>query len=101
MREGRAVHRPALSSVPSVAWRIAWRYSADLTSTTRTKQDANGAPTGARGACESLGKNPQNATLQGYWARQDSNLRRHKPSDLQSDPVGHLGTRPANFGADL
>ena len=28
------------------------------------------------------------------WARKDSNLRRHKPSDLQSDPVGHLGTRP-------
>src|SRR4051812_31725261 len=28
------------------------------------------------------------------WAWKDSNLRRHKPSDLQSDPVGHLGTRP-------
>ena len=40
-------------------------------------------------------KNPRN--LRGFectWARQDSNLRRHKPSDLQSDPVGHLGTRP-------
>ena len=28
------------------------------------------------------------------WARKDSNLRRHKPSDLQSDPFGHFGTRP-------
>jgi hypothetical protein len=36
-------------------------------------------------------------TCEGFsidWARKDSNLRRHKPSDLQSDPVGHLGTRP-------
>lgn len=32
------------------------------------------------------------------WARLDSNQRRHKPSDLQSDPFGHFGTRPE--GAD-
>ena len=28
------------------------------------------------------------------WARQDSNLRRHKPTDLQSVPFGRSGTRP-------
>ncbi len=31
---------------------------------------------------------------QGNWARQDSNLRRHKPTDLQSVPFGRSGTRP-------
>ena len=30
------------------------------------------------------------------WWGKDSNLRRHKPADLQSAPVGHLGT-PPNF----
>ena len=29
------------------------------------------------------------------WARLDSNQRRHKPSDLQSDPFVHFGTRPS------
>ena len=28
------------------------------------------------------------------WWGKDSNLRRHKPADLQSAPVGHLGTPP-------
>src|SRR5688500_2997041 len=30
----------------------------------------------------------------GAWWGKDSNLRRLAPSDLQSDPVGHLGTPP-------
>ena len=29
-----------------------------------------------------------------WWAGKDSNLGRHKPADLQSAPVGHLGTCP-------
>ena len=33
--------------------------------------------------------------LHAWWGK-DSNLRRHKPADLQSAPVGHLGT-PPNF----
>ena len=28
------------------------------------------------------------------WWGKDSNLRRRKPADLQSAPVGHLGTPP-------
>jgi hypothetical protein len=28
------------------------------------------------------------------WRGKDSNLRRRKPADLQSAPVGHLGTPP-------
>lgn len=28
------------------------------------------------------------------WGEQDSNLRRHKPADLQSAPVGHFGISP-------
>ena len=35
---------------------------------------------------------------QGNWARQDSNLRRHKPTDLQSVPFGRSGTRPFGIG---
>ena len=31
-----------------------------------------------------------------WWRGKDSNLRRHKPADLQSAPVGRLGTPPAN-----
>ena len=29
-----------------------------------------------------------------WWAEEDSNLRRRKPSDLQSDPFGHSGICP-------
>ena len=29
-----------------------------------------------------------------WWRGEDSNLRRHSPSDLQSDPFGHSGTSP-------
>ncbi len=29
------------------------------------------------------------------WAREDSNLRRNNPADLQSAPFGHFGTRPS------
>lgn len=29
-----------------------------------------------------------------YWRGKDSNLRRRKPSDLQSDPFGRSGTPP-------
>ena len=29
-----------------------------------------------------------------WWAGKDSNLRRHKPADLQSAPFGRLGTDP-------
>ena len=30
------------------------------------------------------------------WRGKDSNLRRRKPSDLQSDPFGRSGTPPEN-----
>src|SRR5690349_6322657 len=29
-----------------------------------------------------------------HWGVQDSNLRRHKPSDLQSDPFDRFGNSP-------
>jgi hypothetical protein len=29
-----------------------------------------------------------------WWGEQDSNLRRRKPADLQSAPVGRLGISP-------
>ena len=29
-----------------------------------------------------------------WWAKMDSNHRRHKPADLQSAPFGHSGIRP-------
>ena len=31
-----------------------------------------------------------------WWRGKDSNLRRHKPVDLQSTPFGHFGTSPRN-----
>jgi hypothetical protein len=31
------------------------------------------------------------------WRGKDSNLRRRKPSDLQSDPFGRSGTPPQNL----
>ena len=37
------------------------------------------------------------AAGQGEWAEQDSNLRRHVPTDLQSVPFGRLGIRPENI----
>ena len=36
----------------------------------------------------------KNPAKSGQWAREDSNLRRHKPADLQSAPFVHFGTRP-------
>lgn len=46
------------------------------------------------------GKQQSHATCcnRGKWARLDSNQRRRKPSDLQSDPFGHFGTRPVGCG---
>src|SRR6516164_10294421 len=32
----------------------------------------------------------------GWWRGKDSNLRRHKPADLQSAPFGHSGTSPGH-----
>src|SRR5438128_1662780 len=32
--------------------------------------------------------------LRAQWWGKDSNLRRREPADLQSAPVGHLGTPP-------
>ena len=32
-----------------------------------------------------------------WWRGEDSNLRRHKPADLQSAPFGHSGTSPNSF----
>ena len=32
------------------------------------------------------------------WEVQDSNLRRHKPSDLQSDPFDRFGNSPLDSG---
>src|ERR1700751_2751248 len=32
----------------------------------------------------------------GWWRGKDSNLRRRKPADLQSAPVGRLGPPPQN-----
>src|ERR1044071_2791566 len=51
-------------------------------------------------AAHGIARKMQSITLQytlthwRLWARLDSNQRRHKPSDLQSDPFGHFGTRP-------
>ena len=36
---------------------------------------------------------PSNSSLY-WWRGEDSNLRRHKPADLQSAPFGHSGTSP-------
>ena len=36
----------------------------------------------------------KNPPLKYPWWGKDSNLRRRKPADLQSAPVGHLGTPP-------
>src|SRR5688572_24720541 len=35
------------------------------------------------------------STLTGWWGK-DSNLRRREPADLQSAPVGRLGTPPVS-----
>jgi hypothetical protein len=32
--------------------------------------------------------------VENWWRGEDSNLRRHKPADLQSAPFGHSGTSP-------
>src|SRR5678809_1347022 len=37
----------------------------------------------------------KNPSLSITWWGKDSNLRRHKPADLQSAPVGRLGTPPS------
>src|SRR5687767_10023328 len=37
---------------------------------------------------------PAGALLLHTWWGKDSNLRRREPADLQSAPVGHLGTPP-------
>ena len=37
---------------------------------------------------------PANLQLPMQWGVQDSNLRRHKPSDLQSDPFDRFGNPP-------
>ena len=39
---------------------------------------------------------PVTGTPVTWWRGKDSNLRRHKSADLQSAPVGRLGTPPAN-----
>ena len=39
------------------------------------------------------------ATEAGWWRGKDSNLRRRKPADLQSAPVGRLGTPPRKRAA--
>src|SRR5512141_3141253 len=40
-------------------------------------------------------------SIRGAWWGKDSNLRRLAPSDLQSDPVGHLGTPPDRLAPAL
>src|ERR1700751_1075978 len=48
----------------------------------------------------SASREPSNARTPppptGWWRWKDSNLRRRKPADLQSAPVGRLGTPPQN-----
>ena len=39
----------------------------------------------------------RDALTREMWAGEDSNLRRHKSTDLQSVPVGHFGTCPKNM----
>ena len=39
----------------------------------------------------------RDALAREMWAGEDSNLRRHKSTDLQSVPVGHFGTCPKNM----
>ena len=36
--------------------------------------------------------------LRGWWGEEDSNLRRHEPTDLQSAPFGRLGISPEPVG---
>ena len=36
--------------------------------------------------------------LHGWWGEEDSNLRRHEPTDLQSAPFGRLGISPEPVG---
>src|SRR5829696_2908967 len=57
------------------------------------RQPATGA-TDRAAALAPKAKTPLVAGFRVAWARQDSNLRRRKPSDLQSDPFVHFGTRP-------
>src|SRR5579871_4081016 len=42
---------------------------------------------------KAFGRHPSRS---GWWRGKDSNLRRRKPADLQSAPVGRLGTPPQN-----
>ena len=35
-----------------------------------------------------------NDSSRGWWGEEDSNLRRHEPTDLQSAPFGRLGISP-------
>src|SRR5690348_17085583 len=39
---------------------------------------------------------PDDPSRSRWWRGKDSNLRRRKPADLQSAPVGRLGTPPQN-----
>jgi hypothetical protein len=36
-----------------------------------------------------------------HWGVQDSNLRRHKPSDLQSDPFDRFGNSPRDVSSSI
>ena len=38
------------------------------------------------------------SVLRGWWGEEDSNLRRHEPTDLQSAPFGRLGISPEPVG---
>src|SRR5208282_1562194 len=60
------------------------------------KRDSNPRPRAwkARALPTELFPLSPSSSLSYWWRGEDSNLRRHKPADLQSAPFGHSGTSP-------
>ena len=75
-------HRPA----PARTRRLDWSG----------KRDSNPRPRAwkARALPTELFPLSRRRTQLYWWRGEDSNLRRHKPADLQSAPFGHSGTSP-------
>lgn len=62
---------------------------------TPSNLDNHGRPPTPTTSNVSIGNTNGNAEIKGTWAREDSNLRRNNPADLQSAPFGRFGTRPS------
>src|SRR5580765_6625492 len=50
----------------------------------------------ASASARHLHRSGSSSSTSKWWRGKDSNLRRRKPADLQSAPVGRLGTPPQN-----